>query len=102
MDTEAISCLISHASGFLSAISEYERLEQAEDGVREYERLAHNLDPLFKSFAGFHSEENLSSMIDNMFDYLDVDESAGAVYLCACAHVGGSVFVCECMYACAK
>lgn len=67
-------------TGFLSAIADYENEEKIVQGSRLYQKLAHNLDPLWRSFCTYHSQENLESMIEGLFRYMDVDGSGSITF----------------------
>ncbi len=64
--------------GFLLAIRDFHKDEIEEESLKDYRKIAHNLDPLLATFANFHSEEHLGMMITRFFRYIDVDGS-GAI-----------------------
>ena len=61
-------------------MTEHEEVDRAEQSNFEYQRISKSLDPLISTFSTFTSEEELATMIERMFEYLDVDASGSISY----------------------
>lgn len=61
--------------GFLSAMASVQEEERLKASKGERTKLAHNLDPVLETLATYSSPENLSSMINKVFDRCDSDMS---------------------------